>query len=226
MILKEFNLSQTQLNQFEEYYRFLVSENEKYNLTSIVDKEEVYIKHFYDSLKIKDFYDLDDIKTFCDIGSGAGFPAIPIKIAYPNLSITIIEPTLKRCNFLKEVVKLLDLSNVTIINDRSENIKDEYRNYFDIVTARAVASLPILLELTTPYVKKHGHFFALKGVSYNEELELAKNAIIKLNCKVNDIYHYNLPNNLGSRVIIDFLKIENTNPKYPRSFAAIKKNHL
>lgn len=226
MILKEFNLSQIQLNQFEEYYKYLVIENEKYNLTSIIEKEEVYIKHFYDSLKIMDACDLYSVKTFCDIGSGAGFPAIPIKIAYPHLSITIIEPTLKRCNFLKEIVKLLELTDVTILNDRSENIKDEHRNYFDVVTARAVAILPILLELTTPYAKKNGHFLALKGVSYSEELELSKNAIKKLNCEINNIYHYNLPNNLGSRVIIDFLKLEKTNPKYPRSFAAIKKNHL
>lgn len=226
MILNEFNLSTKQLDQFSKYAEFLVSENKKYNLTSIKDLEEIYIKHFYDSLKVKDALDFSKVETFCDIGSGAGFPAIPIKIMFPNLKITIIEPTLKRCNFLNSLVNLLELENVQVINDRSENIKDELRDYFDVVSARAVAGLPILLELTIPYVKVNGNFLALKGISYNEELDSAKGAIQKLACKVIDIYNYELPKDLGSRVVINFQKQTKTNPKYPRNYATIKKKHL
>lgn len=225
-VLKEFKLNKKQNEQFEKYFEFLVLENKKYNLTSITDKDEVYIKHFYDSLKVQDAYDLTTVNTFCDIGSGAGFPAIPIKILYPHLKITIIEPTRKRCNFLTELVKLLELEYVEIINDRSENIKEDLRDSFDIVTARAVASLPVLLELTVPYVKVGGHFLALKGISYEDELTSAKGAVEKLKCDVDNIYNYKLPNDLGSRVIIDFKKREKTNPKYPRSYAVIKKKHL
>ena len=226
MILKEFNLNEKQHNQFLVYSNFLVSENKKYNLTSITDEEEVYIKHFYDSLKIADVVDFKNMETFCDIGSGAGFPAIPIKIMFPHLKITIIEPTLKRCNFLRSLIDLLELDNVEIINDRSENIKEEHRDYFDIVSARAVANLPILLELTIPYVKVNGSFLALKGSSYQEELDLSKSAISKLDSEVKDIYNYELPNDLGKRVVINFIKKTKTKIIYPRNYATIKKKHL
>ena len=226
MMLKEFNLNSYQEKQFERYYEYLISENQKFNLTSITEKKEVYIKHFYDSLKVKDAIDLNQVNTLCDIGSGAGFPAIPIKIFYPHLNLTIIEPTQKRCKFLSEVVKLLELDNVTILNERSENLKNTYRDYFDVVVARAVASLPILLELTIPYVKLDGHFLAMKGLSYIEELAEAQNAIKLLDIQLNNTYFYELPDDLGKRVILDFLKMKKTNLKYPRAFAQIKKNHL
>lgn len=226
MILNQFNLNENQLNQFQTYSEFLLAENKKYNLTSIEDINEIYIKHFYDSLKLKDVVDLSKVSNFLDIGSGAGFPAIPIKIMFPHLKITIIEPTLKRCNFLNELSKLLGLENVEIINDRSENIKQEHRDYFDIVTARAVANLPVLLELTVPYVKVNGNFLALKGSSYSEELDSAKSAIKKLDCSVINILDYELPSDLGKRVIINFCKTKKTNAIYPRKYASIKKKHL
>lgn len=226
MILGQFNLSERQKEQFKLYANFLIQENQKYNLTSIVDIEEVYIKHFYDSLMIKDVIDLSDVETFLDVGSGAGFPAIPIKIMYPNLKVTIIEPTKKRCNFLSEVCNLLDLKNVVIINDRSENISEENRDYFDVVTARAVASLPILLELTVPYVKVDGFFLALKGSSYEEELEASKTALKKLDAKLTSIYNYELPKDMGKRVILKIKKLKRTQNTYPRNYAAIKKKHL
>ncbi|MCK9471346.1 MAG: 16S rRNA (guanine(527)-N(7))-methyltransferase RsmG [Bacilli bacterium] len=226
MILNEFNLNEKQNKQFALYLDFLISENKKYNLTSIVEKDEIYIKHFYDSLKLKDAIDLEKVSSFLDIGSGAGFPAIPIKILFPHLLVTIIEPTLKRCNFLNELVKLLELENIEIINERAENITFIQREAFDIVTARAVANLNILLELTIPYVKVGGHFLALKGTSYEEEISGAKSAFKILNCEVVDIYKYDLPMDLGKRVIIDFLKNKKTKSLYPRKYALIKKKQL
>lgn len=225
-MLREFNLNANQLNQFKIYAEFLLSENKKYNLTAIKDLNEVYLKHFYDSLKLSSYVDFNNINSFCDIGSGAGFPGIPIKIMFPNLELTIIEPTQKRCNFLSKLVSLLELKNVIIINDRSENIKEEQRDSFDIVSARAVASLPVLLELTIPYVKVGGYFLALKGRNYQEELDASKNALFELSSKVGAIYDYELPNELGSRTVIKVEKHKKTKNKYPRIFQKIKSKSL
>lgn len=211
--------------KFKLYYNFLIQENEKYNLTNITNEEEAYIKHFYDSIQIENAVNLNSITSLCDVGSGAGFPSIPLKIVYPHLHITIIEPTLKRCNFLKQLVDLLQIENVVIINDRAENMK-ELRNSFDIVCARAVASMPILLELCVPMVKVNGLFVSLKGSSFHEEMLLSKNAIKLLDVEVNKIYEYQLLNNYGSHSIILFNKKKETNLKYPRNYSMIKKKPL
>jgi len=226
MILEEFNLSSDQLIQFENYYKFLNEENKKINLTSITEKNEVYIKHFYDSLKICEIIDFKSIDNICDIGSGAGFPGIPLKILFPHLKLTIIEPTLKRIRFLEKLTEILKLDNVELINERAEDEIVNKREYFDVVTARAVASLPVLLELALPFVKVKGYFLALKGSSYQEELDISKNAFKKLNSQVNDIIIYELPNNLGQRSIIKVIKNKGIDHKYPRKYSIIKKNHL
>ena len=210
---------------FNKYYTFLVEENEKYNLTSITEKQEAYIKHFYDSIQLEKAINLNEITTLCDVGSGAGFPSIPLKIMYPHLHITIIEPTLKRCNFLNQLVKLLNLQNVTIINDRAENMQN-LRETFDIVCARAVASLPVLLELCVPLVKVNGKFMSLKGSSFHEELLSSKNAIKQLNIKVENVYEYELLNDYGKHSIITFSKDTKTNTKYPRKYSVIKNKPL
>ena len=212
-------------DRFKLYYDFLVQENEKYNLTNITEQNEAYIKHFYDSVQMENIIDLNNVKTLCDVGSGAGFPSIPLKILYPHLHVTIIEPTLKRCNFLNQLVKTLQLDNVVIINDRAENMKD-LRNNFDIVTARAVASMPILLELCIPLVKVDGMFISLKGSSFHEEMTLSSNAIKELFVKVTQVYEYELPNNYGKHSLIVFNKFKQTNIKYPRNYSTIKKKPL
>ena len=211
--------------KFSLYYNFLVQENEKYNLTNITEKEEAYIKHFYDSIQLEQVIDFNNINTLCDVGSGAGFPSIPLKIIYPHLHITIIEPTLKRCNFLNQLVELLQLDNVTIINDRAENMTS-LREKFDIVTARAVASMPILLELCVPLTKVNGYFISLKGSSFHEEMMKSSNAIKLLDIKVNKVLEYELLNNYGKRSIIMFEKLKQTNSKYPRKYSLIKNKPL
>ena len=211
----------TKIDAFEKYYKFLVEENNKYNLTSITDKDEVYIKHFLDSLSIENIIDLDNI-SLCDVGSGAGFPAIPLKIMYPNIKLTIIEPTLKRCNFLKQVVEMLNMKDVEIINDRAENIKDMH---FDVVCARAVSNLSILLELCIPLVKVNGYFISMKGSNYKEELDDASNALNALDAKVEDIYEYDLEE-YGKRVLLKIKKIKETKKIYPRMYSQIKKKPL
>ena len=208
-------------SSFKKYYEFLKEENEKYNLTTITEKEEVYYKHFIDSLSIENIIDLDNT-CFCDVGSGAGFPSIPLKIMHPTMHLTIIEPTLKRCNFLKELVNKLNLSDVEIINDRAENVKDKR---FDIVSARAVSNLPILLELCIPLVKVDGYFVAFKGSNFQEELTLSNNALKKLDAKLVDVYKYDL-DNYGTHYLLKFLKEKETNKIYPRIYSQIKKKPL
>jgi 16S rRNA (guanine527-N7)-methyltransferase len=226
MILNDFKLNNKQKELFEKYFEFLTEENKKYNLTSITKKDEVYSKHFYDCLKLNDFVSFSNVKRVLDIGSGAGFPGIPLKIINPDLILTIIEPTLKRVKFLEQLVALLNLDNVQVINGRAEDMEPNFRENFDIVTARAVALLPILLELCLPYVKVNGFFLAMKGISYQQELEDSARALKLLEAELSEKYHYRLPGEMGERVILKILKKQATKEIYPRKYAAIKKKHL
>lgn len=219
------NLTEEQLSQFKKYYEILVIESNKYNLTNLKTEEDIYIKHFLDSIIITKYIDFSKINSLVDIGTGAGFPGLPLKIINPSLKVTLVEPTQKRCKFLEMVVKELNLSDVTIINDRAENIARNYTEKFDLVTARAVAPLNILLELTTPFAKLNGLVALLKG-DLSAELINAKSAISKLKIKQKDIYKFDLPLNAGSRTIIEFIKTGKTPDIYPRAYAKIKKQPL
>lgn len=208
---------------FDEYYKFLIEENEKYNLTAITEKEEVFYKHFLDCAKVLEYTDLSG-KVICDVGSGAGFPGIVLKILCPSLKLYIIEPIGKRCNFLNMLVARLNLKDVVIINDRAENVK-QYRNYFDYVFARAVSNLPMLIELCIPLVKVSGSFIALKGSNYQEEVDLSKNALDELKSLILKIDTYELKD-YGLHSIININKKSKTPDKYPRAYAQIKHKPL
>ena len=224
--LKEIvNLTKEMEEQFELYYEILKEESQKYNLTSITSKEEVYVKHFYDSILLLKKIDISN-KTLVDVGSGAGFPGIPLKIVSPSTKITLVEPTTKRANFLKLVIEKLNLKDIEVINDRAENVIASFRESFDFATARAVAPLNILLELLVPFVKVNGSILALKGSSYQDELDVCNNAFRQLDINIEHIYHETLPKDLGSRPIIVINKNKKTNIKYPRAYAQIKKKPL
>lgn len=223
---EEFKLNDIQREQFEKYFNFLIEENCKINLTAIIEKDEVYIKHFYDSLLINQVIDINNVKNICDIGSGAGFPSIPLKIVYPHLEITIIEPIQKRTNFLKKLVQVLNLDGINVINGRAEDEIINYRESFDIVTARAVAKMDILSELCIPYVKVGGYFLAMKGKNFEEELNVAKRAIKILGGKLEQSEVFTLPEEMGSRGLIKIIKVKPTKNQYPRHFSKIKKNPL
>lgn len=219
-LLKDFNVDVSTYEQFDKYYNLLIETNKVMNLTSITSYEEVYIKHFYDSLLLSKCS--DNLNNIIDVGSGAGFPGIPLAILQPNIDITLLEPTKKRANFLEKVKDELHLNKVQVISDRAENIKGNYK----YATARAVAPLNILLELITPLLQVNGIFYCLKGSSYLDELDKASNAIKELNLHVEYIYHYDLPNDLGKRVIIAFKKTKQHNLKYPRQYSKILKQPL
>ncbi len=222
-ILSIFPGCDVKLNTLDTYYKELVETNEHLNLTAITDYEEVYIKHFYDSLLLTKVIDIDN-KNLCDVGSGAGFPGILLAI-FTNCKVVIIDALQKRITFLNNLINKLNLDNVEAIHVRAEDYVKEKRSSFDIVTARAVAKLNILAELCLPLVKVGGYFVALKG-SNEEELKEATNAIAILGARLEKTFTFNLPNNYGVRQIYLFKKVKECNKKYPRSFAKIKNNPL
>jgi len=195
------------------------------NLTRITKKEEVYLKHFYDSLTLCKNVNLYKNKKLCDIGSGAGFPGIVLKIVFPELDITLLDSLNKRINFLNKVIKDLDLKNIKAIHCRAEEYSKENIESYDIVTARAVAKTNILLEIAIPMTKINGIFVAMKA-NIDDEINNINHACTELNCKLEKIETFKLPKENSIRNLISFRKIQPTNIKYPRKFEQIKKNPL
>ena len=224
--LEQLNIKITdkKLEQLEKYYELLVTENKKYNLTAITNKEDVYLKHFYDSLTITKIIELDN-QSLCDIGTGAGFPGIVLKIFYPNLSITLVDSTLKKCKFLEFVIKELNLTNIKVLNKRAEKFSKEKREEFDIVTSRAVAPLKHLLEYSIPLVKVNGTYIAMKS-DISKEIEGISRYEDKLNIKKQDIIEFNLPVENSLRNLISYKKLKETNLIYPRKYNEIKKKEI
>ncbi|WP_407855139.1 16S rRNA (guanine(527)-N(7))-methyltransferase RsmG [Enterococcus hailinensis] len=210
-------LSEFQMEQFATYFELLVEWNQKMNLTAITELQEVYLKHFYDSITLAFSDTFEPQGKLCDVGSGAGFPSIPLKIIFPDLEITIVDSLNKRITFLSTLVEALELKGVSLYHDRAETFgqNKEYRESFDFVTARAVARLNVLTELCVPLVKRDGYFFALKAAKSDEELVEAKPAIALLGGKLIQAEDVSLPNG-DTRHIITIQKKKETPKKYPR----------
>ncbi len=211
------------LEQLEKYYELLVEWNQKMNLTAITDKKDVYLKHFYDSLTLCKVINLKEEESLCDIGTGAGFPGIVLKICFPHLKLTLVDSLNKRLVFLAEVLKTLKLDNVEIVHARAEEYAKKNRDKFDVVTARAVAPLNILLEYCIPLLKKGKYFIALKG---NEDITLYQKAMEKVFVKIEKVEVFNLPIENSIRTIIKIKKEKSTPDKYPRKYSEIKKSPL
>ena len=214
-------LDEIQLKQLEEYYSLLIEWNAKINLTRITEKEDVYLKHFYDSLTLSKVIDLNQNLSLCDIGTGAGFPGIVLKICFPNLKITLVDSLQKRINFLNEVIEKLSLKDIEAIHDRAEDYAKNHREEYDIVTSRAVANLRVLSELSIPMVKVEGYFIPMKA-TIEEELEEAKDIINKLSGKLEKQETFTLPIEESIRNILLIRKASKTNPIYPRRMDKIK----
>ncbi|MBJ7692425.1 16S rRNA (guanine(527)-N(7))-methyltransferase RsmG [Weissella confusa] len=220
--LREHNveLNAQRLAQYQQYYERLVAVNEHMNLTAITERDEVYLKHFYDSLTLAWAY--PELQTeelnMIDVGAGAGFPSLPLKIAFPQLQITIIDALNKRINFLRDLVKELGLEGVTVEHARAEEFGNKTapaREQYDVATARALARLNVLGELTLPFVKVGGVLLAMKGSAADEELAEAKKAITTLGAEIGDQIDVSLPNG-DPRSVIVIKKVKNTPKKYPR----------
>ena len=217
-------ITDKKLDQLEKYYELLIEYNKVMNLTGITEKEEVYLKHFYDSLTISKIIDLNKENSLCDLGSGAGFPGIVIKIFYPNLNIVLVDSLNKRINFLNIVIKKLGLENITAIHSRIEEYAVANKEKFDVVTARAVAPLNILLELGINLVKIGKSFIAMKGNIENEPEY--SNAIKKLDCSLGNIVKFKLPIEESNRSLIKIIKEKSTSKLFPRKYSEIKKKPL
>lgn len=213
------NLSERQCQQFQRYYQLLIEWNQKINLTAITDLEEVYIKHFYDSVTLAiAFPKVIGNYKIIDIGSGAGFPGIPLKIVFPDLQITFLDSLNKRINYLKTVASELELTDCQFVHGRAEELGQNllYREQYDFAVARAVAKLAVLNELCTPFVKVNGSFFSMKGPDVAEELTEAKKSLQILKTTHITTYQLQLPNDHGGRSIIQLKKIDKTPKSYPR----------
>ncbi|EEI71518.1 16S rRNA (guanine(527)-N(7))-methyltransferase RsmG [Lentilactobacillus hilgardii] len=221
LLAQNIQVTDDQLGQFDAYFKLLVATNEHVNLTTITEKSEVYLKHFYDSITPAFFVSQirEQPVSICDVGAGAGFPSIPLKILFPQLKITIVDSLNKRIHFLTELVQQLHLKDVTLVHARAEefgNKKSASRQSFDIVTARAVARLSVLSELCLPLVKVGGQMIAMKAAKAEDELEDAKQAISLLGGQVKHDFDFSLPILDEKRHIIIIEKTKDTPKKYPR----------
>lgn len=219
------NLSQEQLNQLDIYCNFLLEYNSHTNLTAIKEEDQVYLKHFYDSLTFLKALDVTKYSNLLDIGTGAGFPGMVLKIVFPNLEVTLLDSNNKKIDFLKELTKKLGITKINFYHGRAEEFCIKNRESFDIVTARAVANMPVLTELCLPLVKINGYFIALKG-SNQEELNESKYAIDKLGGYLEDTINFELPYEGGERNILKIHKQKDTPKEYPRRYEKIIKNPL
>ena len=223
-----FELTDLQKKQFHDYFRMLVEWNQKINLTAITAEEEVYLKHFYDSLApILQGYVQNEPISLLDIGAGAGFPSLPMKILFPQLEVTIIDSLNKRIQFLHLLAEELGLEGVHFYHGRAEDFAQDkqFRAQFDLVTARAVARMQVLSELTIPFLKVGGRLIALKASSAEDELHQAKNALNLLFAKVLENVDYQLPNG-DPRTLTIVEKKKETPNKYPRKAGVPNKRPL
>jgi len=210
-------LNNDQIRQFEQYKDLLLGWNEKINLTAITDEQGIIVKHFVDSLTCLKY--IEDNAKVLDVGTGAGFPGIPLKIMKNNIDVTLLDSLNKRIIYLNDVIDKLMLGKINAIHGRAEELgkKKEYREKFDIVTARAVANLRVLSEYCLPFVKKDGSFIAMKGSNVEEEIKEAESIIDKLGGKIEKVERIILMSNEEIvHHIVQIKKVKITPNEYPR----------
>ncbi|MDF2675741.1 MAG: rsmG [Bacillota bacterium] len=222
------NYDETTDVKFEKYKELLKEWNNKINITSIEDDEEIYIKHFLDSILLLSNDNSNETKSIIDVGTGGGFPGLPLKIVNDNFSVTLLDSLRKRIDFLQEVVNELNLKEVNLIHGRAEDFgKDEkYREKFDICVSRAVAPLNILSEYCVPFVKVGGYFAAYKSENISEEIDTCRNAVEKLGGIIKEVKEISLPNTDIIRKIIIIEKVKETSEIYPRKAGKPSKDPL
>jgi len=217
-------INQETLAKLHLYAHLLAEWNKTMNLTAIDKEDEIIEKHFYDSIipaKVFDFHK----KALIDVGTGAGFPGLVLAIIFPDLKVTLVDSTKKKFEFLAEVKSQLSLKNVDFINGRAEELK-QFREKFDVATARAFSSLDVIIEVCIPLVKVGGTLIAMKSSKADEEIKSSKIALQKLESKIVEEQRDFLPSGHDSRVNIFILKGQKTTPKYPRKWADIVSNPL
>lgn len=218
------NLTKEISDKIELYADLLLEYNEKVNITSIRNKKEVYLKHFYDSLTLAKAIDLNKKLNVLDIGSGGGFPGIVIGIVYPNLNITLLDSNHKKTDFQNYIIEKLALKNINTVNLRAEDYFKVNKKY-DLVVARAVANMVTLSELCIPFVKRGGYFIAMKG-DFKDEIDSSLYAIETLGGRKPNIITFNLPEVNDVRNLVVVQKERDTPKGYPRKYDQILKKPL
>ena len=213
-------------DKLDTYAKLLTEWNEKVNLTSITEPDEMLVKHFIDSICLLKYVDIKENGSLCDVGTGAGFPGAVVSTVRSDLNVTLMDSTGKKLAFVDAVIKELGLNAVTV-NARAEDAgrNPEFREKFDVVTARAVSQLNKLSEYCVPLVKVGGVFAPLKAVLSKEEAQAGFGAAKTLGAQAEKKEIYTLPDG-SEREIIIFKKISSTSPKYPRNSAQISKKPL
>jgi 16S rRNA (guanine527-N7)-methyltransferase len=219
----EVPLSGEHITAFKRYATLLKEWNEKMNLTGITDDSGIALRHFVDSLTLVPFLKREltrsggETLSLIDVGTGAGFPGIPLKVAMPSLQITLLDSLAKRIKFLETVCTELMLQNIEAIHGRAEDAgrSKQYREKFDVATARAVAPLNVLCEYCLPFVRVGGIFLSMKG-NVDEEAKEAEKAVITLGGTIENLVHFTLPGTDMNRTIVVIRKIRPTPAKYPR----------
>lgn len=219
------DLSPAQTDTLCRFGELVIEKNKVMNLTAITEPDQIATLHFLDSAALLTLADFRD-KTVADVGTGAGFPGVPLRILEPSIHLTLLDSLNKRIDFLKDVCADLGLDHVDCVHGRAEEFAAAHRGTYDIVTSRAVASLPLLAELCLPLVKEGGYFLPMKSVDSDEELAAAAKAIETLGGKVETVKDYQIPGTDVSHRLIFVKKVKETPKKYPRAFAKIKKNPL
>lgn len=217
-------LDQTALDRFDTYAELLVEWNGKMNLTAITEPKEIEVKHFLDCLMLPKYFDLGNTKTVIDVGAGAGFPSVPLLIYNPDLCLTMMDAINKRLTFLDTAIHAIGLE-ANLVHARAEDSGQDknYREMFDLATARAVAPMNVLAEYCLPFVKVGGYFVALKGS--NDDTEQAKDAIATLGGEVVSNVSYKL-NGTEPRSIVVVKKISQTPTQFPRKAKKISAKPL
>lgn len=218
-------VTEEKLKKLDEFYNLLILWNEKINLTTITAIQDVYLKHFYDSLTLFRVCDLTKDINLCDVGSGAGFPGIVLKIFFPNLKITLVDSLNKRVNYLNTIIKELCLVNIEAVHFRMEDFSKVNEEKYDIITARAVANLSVLSEISVKALKIQGKLVFMKALC-DDELEMILPKLSILGLKFDKVDKFLLPIEESNRSLIVFEKIKTTPNKYPRNIDKIKKNPL
>lgn len=221
-----YKLNDRQKEQFSKYMELLLDWNEKINLTAITEKDQIVLKHFIDSLTISDLIDNDS--KVIDVGTGAGFPGIPLKIYNETLRITLVDSLNKRVNFLNEVIKELDLKNISAEHARAEEFArlNNQRECYDYAVSRAVANLSTLVEYLLPFVRVGGKCICMKGPNIEEELNNSKNALKLLGGEIEEVKGLVLPDSEMERKIVIIKKIGKTDKTYPRKAGMPSKKPL
>jgi 16S rRNA (guanine527-N7)-methyltransferase len=213
-------LSPAQLEQFESYYRELLDWNSRVNLTAITGYEEVQLKHFLDSLTIILAWppEIDAGLRVIDVGTGAGLPGIPLKIVFPAIELVLLEATAKKANFLSHIIQRLGLAGVEVVVGRAEDVthQPQYRESFDLALSRAVAPLPVLVELSLPFCTVGGSFIAQKKGTIDEEISRAGRAIELLGGNLRGVKKVALSSLPNERQLVVIDKLSPTPAKYPR----------